>query len=107
MDRDVADWLKEAIMAVAQHVREHAHTTAWDIDHLPSVHEIEARASAIKAVCDEMDSLVERVVSEDVRFHDFEQLRQKLSKLGAYPLLADLSNVAQAFASAGRLDVDK
>ena len=107
MDQLVADWMRESIAAVTEHVRKTAPITAWDVDHLPSAQEIEARESAIKTACDEMDALAERVASEDVRFDDFEQLRHKLNKLGAYPLLADLSNVAQAFASAGRLNVHK
>ena len=67
MDQDVADWPRRAILAVAQHVREFAPITAWDIDHVPSADEVEARASAIKTVCDEMDALAERVASEAPR----------------------------------------
>ena len=66
--------IANAIMTLTAHIREYAHITAWDIYHLPTDVEIEARKSSIELICKKIDALGQR---EDARFPDFKSLRHK------------------------------
>jgi hypothetical protein len=53
------DAIAKAITTLTRHIRMYAHLTAWDISHLPTSLEIEARKRAIEAICKKLDALAQ------------------------------------------------
>jgi hypothetical protein len=98
----MAQSISEAIKVVSEYLGRYAHLTAWNNTPWPITDEaIERRLADIEQVCTAMDLLADR---PEIRFPDFEALRHQAATYGAFPLLADLNNVAAAFQEAGRLD---
>ena len=70
-----------------------SHQTAWDWGCDPTREGIEDRKSKIDNICDEIDGLGDR---EKLTVGEFESVRHKLNKYGAFPLLDDLRAVTDA-----------
>ena len=87
------DAVKAAIKKMTDHIRKWSHQTAWDWGYDPTPEEIVDRKSKIDQICDEIDELAER---EKLTVGEFESVRQKLNKHGAFPLLDDLRAVTGA-----------
>jgi hypothetical protein len=87
------DAVKAAIKKMTDHIRNWSHQTAWDWGYDPTPEEIVDRKSKIDQICDEIDELAER---EKLTVGEFESVRQKLNKHGAFPLLDDLRAVTGA-----------
>jgi hypothetical protein len=87
------DTVKAAIKKMTDGIRQWSHLTAWDWGYDPSDEENADRKSKIDIICDEIDELGNR---EKLTVGEFESVRQKLNKHGAFPLLNDLRAVTNA-----------
>jgi hypothetical protein len=87
------DTVKAAIKKMTERIRQWSHLTAWDWGYDPSDEDIADRKSKIDNICDEIDELGNR---EKLTVGEFESVRQKLNKYGAFPLLDDLRAVTDA-----------
>jgi hypothetical protein len=87
------DTVKAAIKKMTEGIRKWSHLTAWDWGYDPSDEDIADRKSKIDNICDEIDELGNR---EKLTVGEFESVRQKLNKYGAFPLLDDLRAVTDA-----------
>jgi hypothetical protein len=78
--------------------------SVWDVARLPNESVQKEREANILAICDELDQISKEVDRTDLRFSDIDNHLKRLSELGTYPLHSDVTQVAQTFFEAKRLD---
>lgn len=96
--------IRIAVQRYADHIRTSGDDSPSELPHHPTAEERASRKAAIAELCDQMELLGKRSVTEDVRFPEFEDLCHRLAKLGAKATKEEAGAVAVAFMLAGRLD---
>jgi hypothetical protein len=100
----MSDEIRNAILAFTAHVRVHEQTLVHDTSLPMDEYDQQERVEAKRAVCDLMEDLAERSVTERVTFREFEELRQQNHDVFiAAPSLL-IANIAKAFRSSDALD---
>lgn len=93
--------IANAVSAFTAHVRQYADLIVSDIAVHPTDDEKAAQRVAVESVCEKMEALP---ADDQSRFTDFERLRHSMGTQFPPTPPNLLSDVADAFGAAGRLD---
>ena len=89
-----------ALRAAANYVEGHAEITAWDLHRQPTEEQQAAKADKVRAVARDMHALADEAETRNVRYAEFEALRDRLYVLGFALTPKIVENVATAIRDA-------